>query len=110
MNINKVSTIKFGNYQQNNQQQSSKPKFESMNESDKLNVIYGLLKDIRINQEYNAEVVTANQANNHTANKWAFQILTDKSITTDKQHELIADAFERNSIGQLPGRQVDQIV
>lgn len=110
MNINKVSMIKFGNYPLNKQEDNVKPQFNSLDDSEKLNVIYNLLKDVRINQEYNADIFTSNQKNNHTATKLAFQILTNKCYTTNRQHELITDAFERNSIGHTPERDVDQII
>ena len=103
MNISKISAVNFGNYNSSQHPMIGVPNFNELKTDEKLNVMYGMLRDVLVNQEYNSEVISANQTSMQHANKSSFKILAERQNQLSKPKvELINDVFERNRVGYLP--------
>lgn len=94
MNISKISMVKFGNYHQNPHPQDIRAPFYKKSDSEKLNIIYDMLMDLRLNQENTTDTLTRNQQTMHLFNCRSFLHLTNNEIPMQRKHELINDCFE----------------
>lgn len=105
MFISKINSVNFGNsaYSKVNKNPEA---YYDLTANEKLDVIYNMLTLVRLNQENNAEVVSTNQATIYNTNKAAFDFLSHPSYNKNAKHNLIADVFERNSVGILPSMPV----
>lgn len=106
MNISKISMVKFGYNHQNPHPQDIRAPFYKKSDSEKLNIIYDMLMDVRLNQENTADTLTRNQQSMHLFNCRAFQYLTSNDIPMERKHEMITDTFEHNRIGIIPSMDV----
>lgn len=93
MNIAKISGVRFGSNDYYKDPMLDPRAFHRLRDSDKLNVLYYMLKDIRISQKEAEDVFTDNQSRTYHANKLSFQILADNSIVDERKVKLISDAF-----------------
>ena len=93
MNIAKISGVRFGSNDYYKDPMKDSRAFHRLRDSDKLNVLYYMLRELRTSQKEAESVFTDNQSRTYHANKLSFQILADNSIVDERKVKLISDAF-----------------
>ena len=93
MNITNVSALNFRSNYQSNDPMMNPRAYRRLPDTDKLDVLYHMLRDIRRTQKSSEEILMENQQKMYNANKCSFQILADNSIIDERKIKLIGDKF-----------------